>query len=152
MQLHGSLSILWHCLSLGLECKLTFSSPVAVVEFSKFAGILGAALSQHPFLGFEIVQLEFHHFQLALFIVILSKVHLTSHSRMSGSRWVMTPWWLSGSWSCFLYSIPNLKITVYYKSFIKTLWSDLFLKFKIRKNIFSQLLPLSEKINYQQHN
>ena len=47
MQLCGSLSILWHCLSLGLECKLTFSSPVATAEFSKFAGILSAALSQH---------------------------------------------------------------------------------------------------------
>ena len=29
MQLCGCLSILWHCLSLGLEWKLTFSSPVA---------------------------------------------------------------------------------------------------------------------------
>ena len=32
---------------------------------------------------------------LALFVVMLSKVHLTSHSRMSGSRWVITPSWLS---------------------------------------------------------
>ena len=55
------LSILWHCLSLGLEWKLTFSSPVATAEFSKFAGILSAALSQHHLLGFGIVQLEFHH-------------------------------------------------------------------------------------------
>ena len=31
----GSLSILWHCLSYGLEWKLTFSSPVATAEFSK---------------------------------------------------------------------------------------------------------------------
>ena len=46
MQLCGSLSILWHCFSLGLECKLTFSSPVATAEFSKFACILSAALSQ----------------------------------------------------------------------------------------------------------
>ena len=38
------LNILWHCLSLGLEWKLTFSSSVAIVEFSKFAGILSAAL------------------------------------------------------------------------------------------------------------
>ena len=30
---------------LGLEWKLTFSSPVATAEFSKFAGILSAALS-----------------------------------------------------------------------------------------------------------
>ena len=35
-----------------LEWKLTFSSPVATVEFSKFAGILSAALSQHHLLGF----------------------------------------------------------------------------------------------------
>ena len=38
MQLCGSLSILWHCLSLGLEWKLTFYSSVATVKFSKFAG------------------------------------------------------------------------------------------------------------------
>ena len=41
---------------------------------------------------------------LALFVVMLSKAHLTSHSRMSGSRWVITPLWLSGSWRSFLYS------------------------------------------------
>ena len=51
----------WHCLSLGLEWKLTFSSPVVTAVFSKFAGILSAALSQHHLLGFEIAQLEFHH-------------------------------------------------------------------------------------------
>ena len=41
---------------------------------------------------------------LALFIVMLPKIHLTSHSRMSGCRWVITPLWLSGSWKSFLYS------------------------------------------------
>ena len=41
---------------------------------------------------------------LALFVVMLSKFHLTSHSRLSGSRWVITPSWLSGSWRSFLYS------------------------------------------------
>ena len=61
VQLCGSLNILCHCLSLGLEWKLTFSSPVATAEFSKFAGILSAALSQHHLSGFEIAQLEFHH-------------------------------------------------------------------------------------------
>ena len=34
---------------------------------------------------------------LALFIVMLPKVHLTSHSRMSGSRWLITQSWLSRS-------------------------------------------------------
>ena len=31
-------------------------------------------------------------------------INLTSHSRMSGSRWVITPLWLSGLWRSFLYS------------------------------------------------
>ena len=39
---------------------------------------------------------------LAFFTVMLAKAHLTSHSRMSGSRWVITPSWLSGSWRFFV--------------------------------------------------
>ena len=39
--------------------------------------------------------------RLALFVVMVSKAHLTSHSRMSGSRWVITPSWLSGLWRSF---------------------------------------------------
>jgi len=58
---------------------------MATAELSKLAGILSAALLQHHLLGFEIAQLEFHHL-LALFVVMLPKAHLTSHSRMSGSR------------------------------------------------------------------
>jgi len=41
---------------------------------------------------------------LVLFVVILPKAHLTSHFRMSGSRWVITPLWLSESLSSFLYN------------------------------------------------
>jgi len=42
---------------------------------------------------------------LTLFVVMLPKVHLTLHSKMSGSRWVISPLWLSGSlWRSFLYS------------------------------------------------
>ena len=59
-ELCNNLHILWHCLSLGLKWKVTFSSPVATAEFSKFAGILSAALSQHHLSGFEIAQLEFY--------------------------------------------------------------------------------------------
>ena len=54
MHLCGSLNILWDCLSLELEWKLTFSSSVATAEFSKFASILNIALSQHHLLEFEI--------------------------------------------------------------------------------------------------
>ena len=41
---------------------------------------------------------------LVFFVVMFPKVQLTSHSRMSGSRWVITPSWLSGLWRAFLYS------------------------------------------------
>ena len=41
---------------------------------------------------------------LALFIVMFPKTHLTSHSRLSVSRWVIIPSWLSRSWRSFLYS------------------------------------------------
>ena len=41
---------------------------------------------------------------LALFVVMLPKAYLTLHSRMSGSRWVITPLWLSESWRYTLYS------------------------------------------------
>ena len=40
----------------------------------------------------------------ASFIEMLPKAHLTSYFRMSGSRWVITPSWLSGSWRSCLYS------------------------------------------------
>jgi hypothetical protein len=39
VQLCGSLRILWHCLSLAWEWKLSFFSPVATAEVSRFAGI-----------------------------------------------------------------------------------------------------------------
>jgi len=48
-------------IKMAMEWKLTFSSPVATAEFSKFAGMLSVALSQHHLSGFEIAQLEFHH-------------------------------------------------------------------------------------------
>ena len=38
---------------------------------------------------------------LVLFIVMLPKAPYTLQSRMSGSRWVITPSWLTGSWRSF---------------------------------------------------
>ena len=56
----------------------------------------------------------------ALFVVMLSKAHLTSHSGMSGSRWVITPSWYSGSlrsvlhsssmYSCHLFLISSASV------------------------------------------
>ena len=102
VQLCSSLNILWYCLSLWLEWKLTFSNPVATSEFSRFAGILSTALSEHHLLGWN-SSTGIPSPPLALFVVMLPKAHLTSHSRMSASRWVITPLWLSGSLRSFLY-------------------------------------------------
>ena len=44
---------------------------------------------------------------LALFIVMLPKTHLTSHSRLSCSRWVITSSWLSGPLRSFFVYIQE---------------------------------------------
>ena len=41
---------------------------------------------------------------LALYLIMHPKAHMTSHSRMSGCRWMTTPLWLSGSLTPLLYS------------------------------------------------
>ena len=59
---------------------------------------------------------------LALFIVMLPKAHLTSHSRISGFRWVITPSWLSGSWS-FLYNSSVFSCHLFLISSASLRWS-----------------------------
>ena len=54
---------------------------------------------------------------LALFVLMLSKAHLTSHSRMSGSMWVITPLWLSWWWRSFLYSFSVYSCHLFLISF-----------------------------------
>ena len=92
------------CPSLGLEWKLIFSSPMATAEFSRFAGLLSATLLQGHLFRIWNSSAGIQSHSLVLFVMMLPKAHLTSHSRMSGSRWVITPSWLSWSWRSFLYS------------------------------------------------
>ena len=73
---------------------------------------------------------------LALFVMMLSKAHLTSHSRMSGSRWVITPLWLSGSWRSFLYSSSVYSCHLFFMSSAKT---ELFLNW-CEIGFFSKML------------
>ena len=114
MWLYGSLNILCQCPFLELEWKLTFSSPVATAEFSKFAGILSAALSKHHLWNSSA---GISSPPLALFIVMLPKAYLTLHSRISGSRWVITPSWLSGSLRSFLYSFSVYSCHLFWISY-----------------------------------
>ena len=100
---------------------------------------------------------------LALFVVMLPKAHLTSHSRMPVSRWVITPSWLSGSWksfwysssvySCYLFLVSSASVRpIPLLSFIETLFtwnvplvSLIFLK---RSLIFSILLFSSISLHW----
>ena len=79
---------------------------------------------------------------LALFIVILPKDHLTSHSRISGSRWVITPSWLSRSWRSFLYSyfVYSCHVFLIYSASVRSLP---FLSFI--ETIFVWNVPLVDK-------
>jgi len=88
-----SWNILWHCPSLGLEWKVTFSSPVVTAEFFQICWHTECSTSTAS--SFRILNgsPRIPSPQLALFIVMLPRAHLTSHSRMS----VTTPLWLSGS-------------------------------------------------------
>ena len=103
MQLCSSLSILLHCLCLELEWKLNFSSPVATAGFSICWHIECSTFTASSFRIWN-SSTGTPSPPLALFVVMLSKAHLTSHSKMSGSRLVITSSWLSGSWRSFLYS------------------------------------------------
>ena len=83
-----------------MDWKLKFSSPVATGEFFKFPGILSVALLQSHLLVFEIAPSA----PLVFSIVLIHKDGLTSHSKMSGSRWAIIPSWISGYWRSFLYN------------------------------------------------
>ena len=71
---------------------------MAIAEFSKFAGILTVALSQHHFLRFKIAQLEFpgahygsdHELLIAKFGLKLKKVGKTTTPFIQFSRSVMS--------------------------------------------------------------
>ena len=100
---------------------------------------------------------------LVLFVLMVPKALLTSHSRMSGSRWVITPSWLSGPWRSFLYSsymyschhflISSTSVRpISFLSFIVLIFawnvplvSLIFLK---RSLVFPILLPYSFSLNW----
>ena len=99
----GSLSILCRCLSLRLEWKLTFFQSCGHCWVPNLLDIEWNTFTASSFRIWN-SSTGIPSLPLALFVVMLPKAHLTSHNRMSGSRWVITPLWLSGSWRSFLYS------------------------------------------------
>ena len=76
---------------------------------------------------------------LALFVVMLPKACLTSHYRISGSRWMITPSWLSELLWSFLYSSSVYSCHLFLRSSV-SLRSILFLSFIVP--IFASNTPL----------
>ena len=83
--------------------KLTFSSPVPLLSFPN---LLAYWVQHFTASSFRIWNSSpgIPSPPLFLFVVMLPKAHLILHSRMFGSRWVITPLWLSESWRSFVYS------------------------------------------------
>ena len=102
VQLCGSLSILWDCLFLGIGMKTDlFQSCDHCWVFPICWHTECSTLTASSF-RFWNSSTGIPSPPLALFLVMLSKAHLTSHSRIFGSRWVITPLWLSGLWRFFV--------------------------------------------------
>ena len=99
----GSLNILWHCLSLGLECKHLFQSCGHCWVFQICCFIECSTFTASAFRIWN-SSAGIPSPTLTLFVVMLPEAHLTLHYRMSGSRWVITALQLSGSLRSFLHS------------------------------------------------
>ena len=140
MQLCCSLSILWHCLSLGLEWKTDlFQSCGHCWVFQICWHIECNTFTVSSFRIWN-SSTGIPSPPLALFVVMLIKAHLTSHSRMSGSRWAITPSWLSGLRRSFLYSYSVYSCHLFLISSASTEMSLPFLSFI--EPIFAWNVPL----------
>ena len=102
MQLCSSLNIVWHCLSLEWNENWPFPVLCPLLSFPNLLAYWVQTLTASSFRMWNSSP-GIPSPPLALFIVILPKADLTSHSRMSGSWWLITPLWLFGSLSSFLY-------------------------------------------------
>ena len=103
VQLYISLNILWHWFLWDWYENWLFQSSGHCWVFKMCWHIECSTLTAPSFrIWYSLVGIPSP--PLALLVVMLHKAHFTSHSRMSGSRWVISPSWLSGSWRSFLYS------------------------------------------------
>ena len=99
-KLYCSLNILWHCLfgigmNIGLfqSCYLSWVFQICWhIECSAFTE--SSCRIRNSSTGTPSPP-------LVLFLVMPPKAHLTSHTKMSGCRWVTTPSWLFGSLRSF---------------------------------------------------
>ena len=110
----------------GIGMKTDFSSPMATAEFSKYAGILSAALLTASYFRILNSSAGMPPLPIPLFTAMLPKAHLTSHFRMSSlGKWPhhcgylsLKPLWISSIYSChFLISSASVR-SLLFLSFI----------------------------------
>jgi len=142
MQLCGSLNIPWHCPSLGLNENWTFQFCGHCCVFQICWHIECSTLTASFFRIWN-SSAGVTSPPLALLIVMLPKDHLTSHSRVSGSWWVTTPSWLSGSLRPFSYSPSVYSCHLFLTSYASVKFL-LFLSFIVP--IFAWNIPLVSSI------
>ena len=100
----GNLYIVWHCPSLGLEWKQIFSSCGHCWVFQICWHTEYTTLTVSYF-GIWNSSAGISSTSTSFVCNNNSKTHWTSHSRMSGSRWMTKPSWLSGTLKhCFVCS------------------------------------------------
>ena len=92
-----SLDILWHCPSLRLEWKLIFFQSCGHCWVFQICWHIECSTLTASSFRIWNSSTGIPSPPLALFVVMLPKAHLTSPSRMSDSRWIITPPGLSGS-------------------------------------------------------
>ena len=116
-------AIMWqfeHSLALSffeIRMKTDLPSPLVSAKFSKFAGILSCSTFTASSFRIWNSSAGIQSSPLALFVVLLPKAQLTLHSRISDSKWVVTPLWLSGSLRSFLYSFSVYSCHLFLISF-----------------------------------
>ena len=122
VQLCDSLIMLWHCF-FGIRVKTDFFQ--SCDHCCIFQIWWHIEWSTYTTLSFRVWNSStgIPSPSLALFIVVLPKAHLTSYSRISGSRWVITVmitwvWWSflysSSVYSCHLFLILLLLLGPYH--------------------------------------
>ena len=134
-----SLRILWDCLSLGIGMKTDLFKSCGHSWFFQMCWRIECSNFIAPSFRIWKSSTGIPSHPLAFFLVIPSKVYLTSHSRMSGSRWVTTPSWLSGSWRSFFYSSSVYSCHLFFVSYIPVSYAILLF---IASNLASITIPI----------
>ena len=134
-------AVVWafFCIAFLRDYKENWPFPVATAEFSKFAGRLSAALSQHHLLGSEIALLEFHHLHWLLFTVMVPN---SCYLLLISSASVRSIPFLSFIEPIFAWNVPLVSLIFLKRSLVFPIlfFSSISLHWSLRKAFLSLLI------------